>query len=187
MKNLIFILLLIPFFGQAFDTDTIHGNWAYVDSLKSLRSVNATAVCGIDSNNTIGRCNCQCVLHVRDSISSYQILHSFSTPDTLIAAPGAGYFIAVQNVSIYYHYTTAAYTISAVNGIFEGSTVYPFNQNSSTVLGYTSDYWVPMSYNASTQPTNPVNKPVIFYSTSSNPTGGGGYLIIYIDYLIEKY
>ena len=186
MKKLIFILLLLPFLGQAFDTDTIHGNWAYVDSLKSLRSVNATAVCGIDSNNTIGRCNCQCVLHVRDSISSTQIKNSFSSPVTLIAAPGAGYFIKPISISYYYGYSTAAYTLASQCGLTEGGTTYIENGGAFNLLPTTSN-GNSFSNLAVGTLTLTQNQPIKFYSNSSNPTTGGGYLIVYLDYIIEQF
>jgi hypothetical protein len=137
------------------------------------------------------------IYHVRDSISSTQILNSYTSPDTLIAAPGAGYSINVNAVRYYYAYNTAAYTIASTADIFEGDTINPISKNLNTTLktaaspvyGYST---IGINPNSSPigLPLNQAisfdNKPLRFYSRTSNPTGGSGYVIVYIDYTIQK-
>lgn len=136
------------------------------------------------------------VYHVRDSISSTQILNSYTSPDTLIPAAGVGYSINMTSVRFYYAYSTSTYTIASIADLFEGDTINPvctpatFPLKNSTA----SQYGIaPVGLN--TFPAPPIrlnqvtsfdNKPVTFYSKLSNPTGGSGYLIIYIDYTIQK-
>jgi len=139
------------------------------------------------------------VYHVRDSISSTQILNSYTSPDTLIPAAGVGYSINIQSVRYYYAYNTAFYTVASVADIFEGDTINPlsgtlnyllksFNtsQYGYEVIGIKTENPQPASALFHSQSTSFDNKPVTFYSKSSNPTGGGGYLIVYIDYTIQK-
>ena len=188
MKKLIFILLLIPFLGKAFDTDTIHGNWVYKDSLKTMLTIKPTAVAGIDSNNTIGRCACQCIQHVRDSVSSYQILHSYTAPDTLIAAPGAGYFIKIIGISAYYHYVTSDYSFSAGGSGFALGDFSNYLVSITQLLStFGSDAYVPTLSFSNFQNISPLNKPLTYFTQTANPTTGHGYMIITVDYIIEQY
>ena len=58
---------------------------------------------------------------LKTTITSAQILALSSAPVTLIAAPGAGYFIDIQGVLIYLNYTSPAYAAGSTLQILSGS------------------------------------------------------------------
>lgn len=145
-----------------------------------------SSLAGIDTSGHVIITGCQCVYRVRDSISSTQILSSHTSPITLITAPGAGYFIKPVSVSYYYGYSKAAYVLSVQSGLTEGGTTFIENGGATDLLVTTANGNSFTNLIVGTL-TLTQNQPISFYSNSANPTTGGGYLIIYIDYIIEKY
>ena len=151
-----------------------------------VHSVNGQTLVG-DSAGHILQTACICLIPFRDSISSTQILNSNSIVDTLIPAPGVGYFIKPVGVNIYYHYATAAYTLAGTSGLFEGDLgASPIEASISSILTQTNDIYS-FSYFSANQQGSFINKPLVYFSPISNPTDGGGYLIISGFYMAVKF
>jgi len=154
--------------------------------------VSATQIIGRNgANSNVGIAPCGCILHVRDSISSAQILNSHSAPVTLIAAPGSGYVVTIVAIKYTYVYAKAAYTLPGgpYCGLVEGDLSTPtFIDNGipTELLALTAtNYGYGTILNATYQTVSYENQAIKFYSNAGNPTTGGGYLIVTIDYIIE--
>ena len=148
----------------------------------------AVRVVGTDVKGTVGTSPCGCILHVRDSISSTQILNSFTSPVTLIAPPGSGYFVHPTSISYKYIYGSAAYSFGGVAGFFINSTTGSevIAGQMQSILANTNSFFACCLSMGSGQVSTINNQPLIFQSLVSNPTTGNGYLIV-LDYTIEKY
>lgn len=129
------------------------------------------------------------VTTVTVTISSAQILNSFTTPITLLPAPGVGYQWQVVSVQGYYNYSTAVYVSGggAGFGLTQGDISYLIDGGASNLNGIltTSTTTGQFKLRLGAQPNGSnalslYNQPVKFYSTTANPTVGGGSLILTI-------
>jgi len=187
------IVLFISFCSLFSYADTGHyvtvvrGSHSFADSFylpNRKVDTTATALLGHSATGAVVTSPCGCILHVRDSISSSQILNSYTSPVTLIAAPGAGYFIHVINISSYYMYSTA-YVSSNLSGLFMGDTLHA--STAIDITDPTSNQFILNLPLSNVQSITFANKPLTFYTQTANPTTGHGYFIFYIDYIIEQY
>lgn len=125
-----------------------------------------------------------------DSISLYQkkitltsaeILDLYTTPKTLVAAPGAGKFI--RPISIFYKltYNSAAYTTNTQLVVKNGTLSFLTN---TTVLIATSDYsGVYMASSAQLGGTADfIDTPLILTTNAGNPAAGNSAVDVYISY-----
>jgi len=125
------------------------------------------------------------VKQVKVTVSSAELLASFTTPKTLIAAPGAGYYIQIISCEMFLDYNSAAYvdgggggvTIDYVNSLSTLTGIFSISSTSDTM----SFLDVASGQRAL---TNVENKPVILYSPTSNPTTGNSPLYVYLTYRI---
>ena len=124
------------------------------------------------------------VYHVRDSISSTQILNSYTSPDTIIMGAGAGTTINVISVRYKYVYSTAPYTIPIICGLSQSGQL--FETESTNLLALTTNANAKSAVATSQSTITFSNAPILYTSVSGDPTGGGGYLIVYIDYTIQQ-
>ncbi len=146
--------------------DTVRSRQIFLSAISS-HSQDSTQL-GIDTGGHVIVTGCQCVLHIRDSVSSNQILNSFTSPVTLIAAPGSGYFIKVISINYYYHFISASYVLGTYAGLIEGSTsAYIDNTTNSTNIvesGASATVYSAPGSNGTIQTGSYVNQPVRFYS-----------------------
>ena len=127
--------------------------------------------------------DCTCVQSVKVTLSSAQILNSFTTNIQLIAAPGAGKFIDVHSIVIKYNYVTSQYATNTSANIYIGNSNYTvcnnininFSENTLEKLAMI-DNIAPLSDLA--------NKALIYEAITGNPTAGDGTIDVYITYQI---
>jgi hypothetical protein len=128
--------------------------------------------------NADGELNCPQTIRV--DLSSAQILNSFSNPIELIPAPAVGKVIEVLNVTTYLRFESTAYVCAGLPFIkIDGGTAM-FKVNGLTSSSNNISDCVREVCTLSS------NKPLIFYSTVSNPTTGDSRLLLFITYKIIK-
>lgn len=122
---------------------------------------------------------------IKVSLTSAQLLNSFTAPITLISAPGAGKIISIIDCVFQYNYGTATYVNPNACGIY--TTTINFSQiafgagfltSATSLLGKVNS-----SGSASTN-VFAVNQGVEFATFTANPTTGDGTLDLYISYNI---
>lgn len=126
---------------------------------------------------------CTCVQTVKVTLSSAQILNSFTTNIQLIAAPGAGKFIDVHSIVIKYNYVTSQYATNTSANIYIGNSNYTvcnnininFSENTLEKLAMI-DNIAPLSDLA--------NKALIYEAITGNPTAGDGTIDVHITYTV---
>ena len=126
---------------------------------------------------------CTCVKTVKVTLSSAQILNSFTTPVELIPAPGAGKVIDFKSALIVLNYGTTPYAtnINSVIWIFDDTTplinTFTIGASANTIHKRSAvDYTAALSS---------FENQAIFYQTEDgNPTAGDSTLDIYITYSI---
>jgi hypothetical protein len=168
----------------------------YVDSNCFAPNIPATATGTtvlVSEGGQIKKSGCQCVFHVRDSVSANALRNSFTTPFTLIPAPGAGLFNKILQISAYYHFGTAAYTYNS----FATTVAYYSGTNDtldllasfSGILVTDSNDFTTFAPEVThvTRPQDIVNAALLLSTTRSNPPTGDGYLIIYLDWIEEQW
>lgn len=118
------------------------------------------------------------------TLTPAQILASFTTPVQLIAAPGAGYVIAVESVTASIAYVSAAYAtnttqkISYTNGAGAAVTA-----NLAAIVTATADKVVRVSgIEAETVLT--ANAAVVISTLTGNPTAGDSPLTVSVTYRV---
>lgn len=127
--------------------------------------------------------DCTCVQTVKVTLSSAQILNSFTTNIQLIAAPGAGKFIDVHSIVIKYNYVTSQYATNTSANIYIGNSNYTvcnnininFSENTLEKLAMI-DNIAPLSDLA--------NKALIYEAITGNPTAGDGTIDVHITYTV---
>jgi hypothetical protein len=126
---------------------------------------------------------CTCVQTVKVSLSSAQILNSFTTPVQLIAAPGAGKSIVATSYLIIYPNGTTAYATNTT-----GYIAYDTDLVSDQLFGNFNLAIVSGEQNAGraadvTRATFE-NKAIFFKTDTGNPTAGDGTIDLYITYQV---
>ena len=111
------------------------------------------------------------------SLSSAQILSSFTTPITLVAAPGSGKYIQVINLDYYFDWNSVAYATNTT-----AWTTYGGLQFSTLDLTKTSDDLM-INTQGSNGPFS-LNQAIAFTTTGGNPTAGNSTIKIIITYKI---
>jgi hypothetical protein len=123
---------------------------------------------------------CTCVQTVKVSLSSAQILNSFTTPIELIAAPGAGKVIDVISARYKTTYNGTAYDTNTAGAIrFKGTPGISISLAfAASGISYTS--YLP----AISSPFDFENGAIEFGTTVGNPATGDGTIDIYITYTV---
>jgi hypothetical protein len=119
---------------------------------------------------------------LKKTITSAQILNSNSVPVTLIPAPGAGKVIFVQSAIFKYVYGSSVYTTNTTTNIRLGAfTLW----TSGTAIQGGTDYvnFVNMIPTSTVGSSLPENQPILFNTSTGNPTGGDGTIDLYITYI----
>ena len=130
-------------------------------------------------NNIVNELNGLTTIKV--SVSSAQILNSFTVPVVLIPAPGSGKVLQIVSFIIYSTFVTTPYTIaSAVNLKYDasGSAV---TYDIATALATSANRYISGSANGVSSSTI-TNKAILLESDVSDPTLGDGTLTFYITY-----
>lgn len=118
------------------------------------------------------------------SISSAQILNSFTSPVQLIAAPGANKAIKVFSAVLVWTYGTAAYITNTNARVSYQSSL--ANITESTGISVSQDsIAIPRLANLGAANRSAIsNNSVVFHTLVGNPTTGDSTLEIIIDYAI---
>jgi hypothetical protein len=121
------------------------------------------------------------------TLTSAQLLNSFTNPVTLVPAQGAGTYIIPQGqVIAKYNYNTTVYDFA--NDGFLGPAVgvdnYFLWDNATFLNAASNNIWV----GAASNNTNPLigaeNTDLLFFTTASNPTQGDGTLDLSFQYKV---
>jgi len=122
---------------------------------------------------------------VKITLSSAQLLNSFTAPITLIAAPGAGKIINIVECVYQFNYGTATYVNPNACSIHTDTINFPqipfgagFLTSATSILGKVA----PNSSASSTAFAD--NQSVIFETGTADPTTGDGTLDLYLTYSI---
>lgn len=124
--------------------------------------------------------DCTCVQTVKVSLSSAQILNSFTTPVELIAAPGAGKVINPLSVLVSATYNTTQYATNTSGRII-------LNDKVIADLDLTfaaSGQYVTSVVIESDIVYDIINQPITFDTQTGNPTAGDGTIDIHITYTV---
>lgn len=129
------------------------------------------------------------VTSVTVDVSSAEILALFTTPKTLISAPGANKIIFVLGLIVHYKFVSAAY--SQAGGLlsfrYNNGSGASVNASGLTMITGVSDGVVIPQLGAYTSPSaasGVVNKAVVLCNSVADPTTGSGTLKISISYRI---
>jgi hypothetical protein len=139
---------------------------------------------GVDAQTTAQAISDLSVRKVKVSVSSAEILALFTTPKTLVAAPGAGKMILPLRVLVYGHFGTVAYTGNTTLQI-GNSTL--FSTNLTAALGFSADQLATYTLitNAGTStPAASINTALQLTTLSGNPTAGDSTVDIHVTYII---
>lgn len=121
------------------------------------------------------------------TLTSTQLLNSFTNPVTLVPAQGAGTYIIPQGQLISkYNYNTTVYDFA--NDAFLGQAVGPNNYffwDEVTFLNLASNnIWMGSIGNAVNPLVGAANTDLLFFTTGSNPTQGDGTLDLNFQYKV---
>ena len=126
---------------------------------------------------------CTCVKTVKVSLSSAEILNSFTTPVQLIAAPGVGKSILATRYLIIFPNGTTAYATNTSAYI-----AYDTDLGPDQIFGYfdLTDVAGSQTMGRAADVTRATfeNKGIFFKTATGNPTAGTGDLVVYITYQI---
>lgn len=124
------------------------------------------------------------------TLTSAQILQLFTTPITIVAAPGAGKMIQVLSINYSLTFVTTAYTVGgATAGLWYGTPAgTAVDTNAKTILNAAAashvGQFAPGTYTGTGQtPSNLANLAVIFGTVTSNPTTGDGTFRVTVTYI----
>jgi hypothetical protein len=121
------------------------------------------------------------------TVTSAQIKLLFSTPKTLIVAPGSGKYISLLSYEIKLDSSTTPYTTGSSNlRIKSLNAANPLAVVSDSVLTTTNTNIVSVPIRSTTgYDTIRVNDPIVLDHQTANPTLGDGILKIYLSYIIK--
>jgi len=119
-------------------------------------------------------------------VSSAELLALNATPKTLVSAPGAGRFIEIAHMQLFYDYNSAAYTVGGGNDLsVEYSSGEQLIQVEATgLLDQTSDQRRFVSGGGTITPVD--DKAVVLKMLSSEVTGGDAPLKIKVCYRVME-
>lgn len=118
-------------------------------------------------------------------VTSAQVKAIFTTPKTLIAAPGVKKVIRPIGITAYNPVGAAPYTTDAPLNIGYDTGQILFQLSQAWLGSGTSKIYVPYQLNAG---TDGENKPLILWKAASpNPTVGTGSIFIKVNYVIDDY
>ena len=125
------------------------------------------------------------IFSTKVTLSSAQILALNSTPQTLVAAGGAGTFIDVVSITLFLDYGTVAYTTNTNLQTYIGGMT-PTNNLSNTILTATADtvYTNSSPFTHEDTSANLVNQPLYLKVGVGDPTTGNRPLYVYVTYRI---
>lgn len=115
-------------------------------------------------------------------LTAAQILASFTTPLTLVAAPGAGIFIRPTSIVFVNNFLTTAFSSPNSMSVNVGSLT-PFTsalfQSANNAIEFRA-----MATTSSVGSLDCINVPLLLKTTTANPTLGDGSMDIYITYSV---
>lgn len=125
------------------------------------------------------------ILTVKGTLSSAQILASYSTPITLLVPSGGGTFLDIHSITIQYEFGSIAYNWSVVSGFkIGGATSFIGTVNNTLVSGIQNGFQKIQTVFAHS-PINTyyvIGGPLLFISETGNPTTGDGEINYEIKY-----
>ena len=121
------------------------------------------------------------------NIPSASILTLFTTPVTIVAAPGAGKMIQVLSVNYSLTFVTTAYTVggATVSLTYNAGASPVIDNQAKSVLNAVASKMatVNATANTGTAPANVANLPVTLSTVTSNPTTGDGTFRVTVTYI----
>ena len=118
------------------------------------------------------------------TVTSAQIKALFSSPKTLVAAPGAKKALRIIGITAYNDAGAAPYTSGVISiGYDTGQVIAQLSQ--AWAQSSSDKMYSPILYSAAG--TDVENKPLIMWQASANPTVGTGIWYIKIDYAIHDF
>ena len=129
------------------------------------------------------------------TLTTSQVNNLRATPISLVAAPGAGYWLDFQGVTLSYNYTTTAFTVGADEDLiirYDGGAGSDLTASieSAGFLDQTVDeirYLPPASWTVTDDVVSIVNKKIEIFNTGTGETSAGGTstLIVKVKYLVH--
>lgn len=176
----------VKFYTQGADPTDGDGT-IQISYLYSVLDVAGHTICSNDTfrggviTDTI---NIQCLRTKYYRLTSSEILSSFSSPVTIIPSPGAGKYIQLVNGSGTYSHGGTDYSSANQSGITVGDI--------NSFAGGTIDITRPATVynptivtgNANGQDLAFLNKPIVFYTQTANPTLGDGTVEFQLQYIV---
>jgi hypothetical protein len=197
MKKILFLLIglmsLVTCFSQVSPTDSIAAARAYINAnittngqraitgnkvnngikhaLKSIEALRDS----LNSNSTTGD------YFIKVSLTSAEILALNATPKVLIAAPGAGKFIRLYNVTMRLNFGTTSYTGGSIRIKYPSGGSFIMTNSSHT--NFSSIIYNPALSTTQLFTTGAENDSLVL-DASSAITNGDGTIDIYLQYTI---
>jgi histidine ammonia-lyase len=148
--------------------------------------VNQNAVTSITDVNAILAYTLasQTIKFAKVTITSAQLLNSFTTPLTLVAAQGAGKVIIPFTVLLRYRFGTIEYATNLNITLSPNSSLYQVNYNSA--ISGNQDKYSSRSITPTVSLAGSVvdNLPLTIGAQIGNPTAGDGQLDVYVSYYV---
>lgn len=170
------VAMLIGTTAQINASSPKEGQLFYNTDLKTLSFGDGVTHVGVQTDD------CTCVKTVKVSLSSAQILNSFTTPVELIAAPGAGKYINVLSLVQKNNFVTTPYATNTTARIeINDGTFFSYYFETEIVFTATSIRKL-LQVDEDDMPV--ANLPLRFKTQTGNPTAGDGTIDIHITYQI---
>ena len=154
-------------------------------SIGTLNTNLASATASIASINTIlASATASTVSILKKTITSAEILTSYTAPVELIPAPGSGKLLLVQSAIIRYIPGGSTYSTNIITNIRYGNALSLYTNPNS--LGQSSENAIitNMLPSTTTSAALPTNSPLLFQTSNGNPTAGDGTIYLYLTYTI---
>jgi len=122
---------------------------------------------------------------IKVTLTSAQLLNSFTAPITLIAAPGAGKIINIVECVFQYNYGTITYIQPNNCFIYTNTINYAQIAFGAGFLTSVTSKLGKVTFNSSASSSAfAANQSIIFGTAAANPTTGDGTLDLYLTYTI---
>lgn len=119
-------------------------------------------------------------------ITSAEMLAIYTTEKTLIAAPGAGYFIDVLSISEFLDYNTTAYTTNTtLEYRYTNKSGAKVTVDSPNLLAATADKVITVKADDA-EVVNAINAPVVATTATGNPAAGDSPVYVTVTYRVMK-
>jgi hypothetical protein len=166
------------------DIDVTSGGDDVYESISTCKANWAIADAGTNSITT-----------ATTTLTTSQVNNLRATPISLVAAPGAGYWLDFRGVTLSYNYTTTAFTVAGDEDLiirYDGGAGSDLTASieSAGFLDQTNDevrYLPPATWTAADDIVSVVNKKIEIFNTGAGETsvGGTSTLIVKVMYMVH--